>query len=133
MRQGQSATELALMIPILFGLMFVVVELALWLGGTHYTNYAAFTGARAQQVGRKAEDATQWLLDGRATSGATTRDDGSSVTVSMPWTADLPFASGIGDMDYDVTVTAGPDEESYEGTSGTRSSRYGDNNCRGGC
>ena len=132
MRKGQSATELALMLPILLGLLFVVVELGLWLGGTHFSNYAAFSGARAQQVGRKPEDATRHLLDGNATSGASTSDDGNSVTVSMPWTADLPFASGIGDMDYELTVTAGPDEEGYEGKSGWRSTQYGDNNCQGG-
>jgi len=54
----------------------------------------------------------------------------------MPWQADLPFVSGIGTMDYEVSVTAGPDESSYERTTGNgnKATRYGDNNCpRGGC
>ena len=133
MRKGQSATELALMLPILLGLLFVVVELALWLGGTHYSNYATFTGARAVQVGRKAEDAVDLLLDGRATWRSTTTDDGQSATVRVPWKADLPFATGIGDLEYELTVVAGPDEQGYEGKTGLRANRYGDNNCRGGC
>ncbi len=132
-RAGQSTTELMLMIPVIFMLLFAVVELALWLGGTHYATYAAFAGARAQQVGRQASDATDMLLDGRATRRARAVDDGESVTVDMPWKADLPFISGVGDMSYEVTVTAGPDEEQYEGKTGNLSRRYADNNCRSGC
>jgi hypothetical protein len=132
MRRGQSATELVLMLPVLLGLLFVVVELGVWLAGSHYTTYAAFAGARAQQVGRDPEDATGLLLDGRATRRATTTGDGTSVTVQMPWAFDLPFTP-TGDLSYDVTVTAGPDEEKYEGRSGNLSKRYADDNCRGGC
>lgn len=133
-RKGQSTVELVMMIPVIFGLLFVVVELALWLGGTHFTTYAAFAGARAQQVGREPSDATAALLDGRATSGHSTSADGQSVTVQMPWEFDLPFVSAIGSVDYDVSATAGPDEFKYERTSGNRSGRYGDNNCpKRGC
>lgn len=132
MRRGQSATELVLMLPVLLGLLFVVVELALWLGGTHYTTYAAFAAARAQQVGRDPEDAARMLLDGRTTHGATASGDGESVTVQMPWKFDLPFTP-TGDLSYDVTVTAGPDEERYESTGGDLRGLYADNNCRGGC
>ena len=132
MRRGQSATELMLMLPILLGLMFVVVELGVWLASTHYSTYAAFAGARAQQVGRDPEDATGMLLDGRATRKASASGDGSSVTVQMPWAFDLPFTP-TGDLSYEVSATAGPDEEDYEGRSGIRAGRYGDNNCRGGC
>lgn len=132
-RRGQSATELAIALPIVLGLLFAVVELGLWLGGTHYANYAAFAAARAQQVGGDATGVVSTLLDGRATRGATASAGGGSVTVSVPWEADLPFVSGFGDLSYDVTVTAGPDEAGYEGTTGIRANRYGDNNCRGGC
>ncbi|MBM4389707.1 MAG: pilus assembly protein [Deltaproteobacteria bacterium] len=131
--RGQSATELAIALPIVLGLLFAVVELGFWFGGTHYANYAAFAGARAQQVGGNPEAAVSALLDGRATRDATARADGSAVRVDMPWEADLPFVSGIGDLSYDVTVVAGPDEEGYEGLSGDRAGRYGDNNCRGRC
>ncbi len=134
-RVGQSTVELVMMIPVLFGLCFMVVELALWLGGTHFVTYAAFAGARAQQVGRDPEAAVGMLLDGRATRRASTSGDGSAVTISMPWKADLPFTSAVGDLTYEVTVTAGPSEEDYEGTTGNgkRAQRYGDNNCQGGC
>lgn len=132
-RRGQSATELVLMLPVLLGLLFVVVELALWLGGSHYSTYAAFAGARAQQVGGDADGAVRMLLDGRATRRARASADGQSVTVDMPWRADLPFTSAVGDMSYDVSATAGPDEEGYEGLTGNRARRYGDNNCGSGC
>ena len=133
-RRGQSSVELMLMIPVIFGLLFAVVELAFWLGGTHFTTYAAFAGARAQQVGRDPAAATEMLLDGRATSSQSTSGDGQSVTVNMPWAFDLPFVSAIGSVDYEVSATAGPDEFQYEGRSGKRASRYGDNNCpSGGC
>jgi hypothetical protein len=133
-RRGQSTVELMFMIPVIFGLLFAVVELAFWLGGTHFVTYAAFAGARAQQVGRDAEEATAALLDGRATRSQSTSADGQSVTVYMPWAFDLPFVSAVGDVDYDVSVTAGPDEFQYEGRSGDRAWRYGDNNCpSGGC
>ncbi len=121
------------MLPVLLGLLFVVVELALWLGGSHYSTYAAFAGARAQQVGGDADGAVRMLLDGRATRRARASADGQSVTVDMPWRADLPFTSAVGDMSYDVSATAGPDEEGYEGLTGNRARRYGDNNCGSGC
>lgn len=132
MRRGQATTELVLMLPVILGLLFTVVELALWLGGTHYTTYAAFAGARAQQVGRDPMDATDALLDGRLTHSATTTGSGSSVKVEMPWAFDLPFVVS-GDQTYEVNVTAGPDEERYEGRSGVKSILWADNNCRGGC
>lgn len=133
-REGQSTVELVMMIPVIFGLLFAVVEIALWLGGTHFTTYAAFAGARAQQVGRDPMDATSALLDGRGTRAHSTTADGQTVRVEMPWEFDLPFVSAIGSVDYDVSATAGPDEFRYERTSGNRSGRYGDNNCpKRGC
>lgn len=121
------------MIPLIFCVLFVVVQLAFYLGGTHYVNYAAFAGARAQQVGGDGERAAGLLLDGNATSSASLSGASDSFTVEQPWEFDLPFADFFGTFDYDVTVVAGPDEEQYEGRSGNLSGLYADNNCRGGC
>lgn len=122
-----------MMIPVIFCALFLVVELAFFFGSTHYVNYAAFVGARAQQVGESATDAAGMLLDGNVTRAASVRGGSSSVTIEQPWQMDLPFTSGFGSFDYEVTVVAGPEEARYEGRSGTRSTRYGDNQCGTGC
>lgn len=132
-RRGQATVELALMIPLIFAVLFFVVQFAFFLGDTHYVNYAAFAGARAQQVGGDGQGAAEMLLDGNATRLATVSAGGESVSVSQPWSLDLPFTDTFGDLDFDVTVVAGPDEERYEGTSGRLPQLYADNNCRGGC
>ncbi|MDP2312793.1 MAG: pilus assembly protein [Pseudomonadota bacterium] len=135
LRRGQSTVEFAIMIPVIFAALFLIVELAFFFGSTHYVNYAAFTAARAQQVGESATDAAGLLLDGNVTRQATvSANTGSgSVTVEMPWEMDLPFTSGFASFDYDVTVVAGPEEAQYEGRTGSRSTRYGDNQCGSGC
>lgn len=134
-RRGQSTVEFAIMIPVIFGVLFMIVELAFFFGSTHYVNYAAFTAARAQQVGESATDAAGLLLDGNVTRSATVSANAGSgsVKIRMPWQTDLPFAHGVGSFDYDVTVIAGPEESRYEGLTGTRSTRYGDNQCGSGC
>lgn len=133
-RRGQASVELALMIPLLFAVLFAIVELAFFFGDTHYVNYAAFAAARAQQVGGDANRAASMLLDGNATSSARVNPDaGGSVKVSQTWPFSLPFTSGMGDLELEVTVVAGPDEEQYEGRSGRLPQLYADNNCRGGC
>lgn len=134
LRRGQSTVELAIMIPVILGALFLVIELALFFGSTHYTNYAAFSAARAQQVGESATDAADMLLDGRVTREAQVRasSGGGSVTVELPWELDLPFLGGFSDFDYDVTVVAGPEEARYENFT-NRGQRYGDNQCGPRC
>ena len=134
-RTGQATVELALMLPVVFMLLFVCVELAFYFGNTHYTNYAAFIAARAQQGGQDAQDAAKLLLDGNTTRNGRVRPSASngSVTISQRWRMDMPFLRTFGDLDYDVTVVAGIDEEKYEGRGGGNGSRYGDNQCRGRC
>ena len=46
-RKGQATTEFALMIPVIFALLFAIVEYAYYLGAVHYVNYATFAAARA--------------------------------------------------------------------------------------
>jgi Flp pilus assembly protein TadG len=136
-RRGQSTVEFAIMIPVIFAALFLIVELAFLFGSTHYVNYAAFAAARAQQVGESATDAADLLLDGNVTKNATVRANtgAGSVKIEMPWEMDLPFTSGFADFDYDVTVVAGPEEARYEGTTGNgkQAKRYGDNQCGSGC
>jgi hypothetical protein len=134
-RRGQASVELVLMLPILFGVLFMLVEFAFFFGDTHYVNYAAFAGARAQQVGARAEDATRMLLDGNVTRDTRVRPSRSqgSVTILQRWRKDLPFERGTGDLDFEVTVVAGPNEEDYEGRTRVNPARYADNNCRGRC
>jgi hypothetical protein len=129
-RRGQSTVELAIMIPVIFVGLFIIVELAFFFGST---NYAAFAAARAQQVGESPTDVAALLLDGNVTRDASVSATGDSVTIDMPWEMDLPFLSTFSDFDYDVTVVAGPDEAEYEGTTGNRSTRYGDNQCGRRC
>lgn len=133
-RRGQSTVEFAIMIPVICAALFLVVELAFFFGSTHYVNYAAFVGARAQQVGQSATDAAGLLLDGNVTRSASVRAStgGGSVTIEQPWSMDLPFTSGFASFDYDVTVVAGPEEARYENTT-NRGRRYGDNQCGSRC
>jgi hypothetical protein len=134
-RRGQSTVEFAIMIPVIFAGLFLIVELAFFFGSTHYVNYTAFSAARAQQVGESATDAADILLDGGLTRDASVRANtgAGSVKIDMPWAMDLPFLSTFGDLDYDVTVVAGPEEAKYEGRTGNRSQRYGDNQCGPRC
>jgi hypothetical protein len=134
-RRGQSTVELALMLPLVFAVLFFIVELAFFFGSTHYVNYAAFAAARAQEVGESATDAADLLLDGNVTRSAsvTAHPGAGTVKIALPWQMSLPGTSGFSDFDYDVTVVAGPEEARYEGLSGTRSTRYGDNQCGSGC
>ncbi len=131
-RRGQSTVELAIMIPVIFGTLFLLVELAFFFGSTHYVNYAAFAAARAQQVGESATEVTDLLLDGTATQDATVSANAGdgSVTIEMPWRMSLPFTSHFENFDYDVKVVAGPAEADYEALTingSERNSRYGDN------
>ncbi len=136
MRKGQATVEFALLVPFIFAFLFLVIELGFFFGDTMYVTYAAFAGARAQQVGEDASDATDLLLDGNMTRTATVSASRSrgTVTVRHRWPTSLPFVNQIvSNLDFDVTVVAGPNEEDYEGRSGALPSRYADNNCRGRC
>jgi hypothetical protein len=127
-RRGQSTVEFALMVPVILMLLFAAMELGFLFADTHYATYAAFSGARAQQVGQSGKDAADMLLDGGLTRNARVRTGSDSVTVLHEWPIDLPMLGGIDDVDYEVTVTAGPNEAKYENRSGNLSRQYADNN-----
>ncbi len=154
--------EFALMLPLVFALVFAVIEYSYYFGAVHYTNYATFAGARSLQANAKippgqigagdpalpsVEDA---LLNGNVTRLATlTKVGDDAVRGFLPWEASTPgFKAVMGDtMDVKMTVVLGREECNYEGTStadhnydswhpgrGDRADGYTDNglNCSGG-
>ena len=118
-RGGQAVTELALMLPLIFALVFAVIEFSYYLGGVHYVNYATFMGARAVQANESPADVESELLTGNVTNDAylVTLPSGSGVTGTLPWEAQMPgFAQVMGqDMTVDMTVSLGKPECQYEG------------------
>jgi len=140
-RRGQSTTEFALMIPVIFALLFAVVEYGYYLGAIHYVNYSTWMAARAQQVSDDGEALAQDLLTGRMTDAR----DGDvvvsfdetlgKVTSTFNWEAQTPgFRQVMGDMTVEMTVIAGPPECEYESSGAlaragvtSRAYRYADN------
>lgn len=135
-RCGQAVTELALMLPLIFALIFAVIEFSYYLGGVHYVNYATFMGARAVQANESPADVELALFTGNVTKSAylVTLSDGSGVTGTLPWEAQMPgFAQVMGqDMTVDMTVSLGKPECQYEGRNfsgltGESAAAYSDN------
>ncbi len=126
-RGGQSTVEFAIMIPLLFAILFMCIEFAFYFGAIHYDNYAAFSTARGVQVGEdSASDVQSQLLNGNATGGASISASSSSATVSQPWTVDMPgIKQLLGDIDFNVTAVLGSEEFQYEGQVNPT---YADNN-----
>ncbi len=123
-RSGQSTVEFALMIPIIFAILFAVVEYSYYFGAVHYVNYATFAGARAQQTSISEGAASgnvsgvaDVLLHGNVTGDATLSPEPGSgyVTGELPWTPDTPgFKEVMGDMTASMSVTLGAPECNYE-------------------
>ena len=135
-RSGQAVTELALMLPLIFALVFAVIEFSYYLGGVHYVNYATFMGARAVQANESPADVETVLLNGNVTDNAylETLPSGSGVKGTLPWAAQMPgFSQIMGqDMTVDMTVSLGTPECQYEGVNvsgltGDLSAAYSDN------
>lgn len=124
---GQATVEFALMLPLLFAILFMCIEFAFYFGAIHYANYAAFVTARGVQVGEdSASDVQQLIMNGNVTRGANISAGGSSATVSQPWEVDMPFVRDIlGDIGFDVTAVLGSEEYRYEGQVNPT---YADNN-----
>lgn len=135
-RKGQGTVELALMVPLLFAIAFMVIEFAFYFGAIHWDNYAAFAAARGVQVGQDVGNVQQYLLSGNihqymhdgAFRQTTVSDDGNGATVNQPWDADFPGVEQLlGDMSFQVSVVLGPDESRYENTI---NQEFADNNVR---
>lgn len=134
-RAGQATVELALMLPIIAMMFFLLFEFAFFFTSTSFVQYTAFTAARAQQVGQDGKAVARMLMTGGLVERGTIQESRSagSITIKQKWKFDLPFLSIFGDLDYDLTAVAGPDEEKYEGRAGGNAARYADNQCRGRC
>ncbi len=123
-RTGQSTVEFAMMIPIIFAILFAVIEYAYYFGAIHYVNYATFAAARAQQTsasdsaaGGNVSGVADVLLHGNVTKDASLTEDPSTgmVTAQLPWTPDTPgFKEIMGDMTVSMSVTLGAPECNYE-------------------
>ena len=126
-RRGQSTVEFALLIPLLFALLFMCIEFAFYFGAIHYDNYAAFVTARGVQVGEdSADDVKDWVLNGNVTGDAEISTDDSSATVQQDWEVDLPgIKQLLGDIGFEVTAVLGSEEFAYEGQV---NSQFADNN-----
>ncbi len=121
-RKGQSTAEFALMLPIIFGLLFAVIEYAYYLGALNYVNYATFSAARGLEVSDDPEAIVQDLLTGRMVDYGTgdvtitTNPTTGSVTSTLIWEATSPgFEQLMGNMDASMTVTMGERECRHEG------------------
>jgi len=139
-RRGQGTVEFALMIPLLFGLTFLVVEFAYYFGAIHWDNYATFVAARGVQVGQSSFSTTERALlsgkihkykhDGRSYEvELETQDDRASVT--QPWIVDTPGIEelfGGEDIGFKTTVVLGSEEAQYERLV---NAMYADNNVGG--
>jgi hypothetical protein len=126
-RRGQATTEFALMLPLLFALLFMVIEFAFYFGAIHYANYAAFVTARGVQVGEdSASDVQSLIMNGNVTRNASISASSASATVSQPWEVDMPGINQLlGDIGFDVTAVLGSEEIRYEGQVNPM---YADNN-----
>ena|GEM_PF-4427351 len=121
-RRGQGAVELAIMLPLLFALAFAVIEFAFYFGVISWDVHAAYSGARAAQVGEDPGEVGDLLLDGNVTKNASISEGFGSVTVEQPWRTDLPFVNQLVEStDFRVTATLGYEESAYEDQIYTRS------------
>ena len=136
MRRGQGTVEFALMIPLLFGIVFAVIEFAYYFGAIHWDNYATFVAARGVQVGQEDfRNTERYLLggnlhhyshDGRQYDAEL--DLGSDrASVTQPWQVDFPGVEQLfdGDVGFTTTVVLGREEAQYEKIV---NSEYADNN-----
>ena len=125
------------MVPLIFALLFAVIEYAYYLGAIHYVNYATFMGARAQQVDDDPTDVAEDLLSGNMVDyrdGDVEFDidrTGGSITSTFLWEAQSPgFEQVMGVMDAEMTVVLGPPECLYEDRVSALAAQYSDNKLR---
>ncbi len=133
-RRGQSTTEFALMLPLIFAILFGAIEYAYYLGAIHYTNYGTFVAARAIQANDDPSEAADMVLTGNATStrggDARITSIGNGARGELLWgPASTPGFNQVltDNMDVQMEVFLGPAECGYEGRSGSASARWSDN------
>jgi len=126
---GQSTTELALMMPIIFALFFWAFQVNIIMMGYHQVAYASFMAARSFEVQHDEpshpQHVLQMILTGQiyqnnengppSISVGTKRkdtkwDQPDGVKISMPQFASLPYARGLLNFESSVPTHLGPDE-----------------------
>lgn len=142
-QRGQSTVEFMLMVPVLFAILFFVIEMGLYFTSVHYGTYAAFAIARSQEVGFAPTYNSVPKVANLILTGALW-DSGSAVAVSDARTGlvsgvavqlndfeskvPFPFIKPLlPAMNFDTRVYLGPDERGYEGVEGRAADQY-DNN-----
>ena len=141
-QRGQSTVEFMLMVPVLFSILFFVIEMGLYFTTVHYGTYAAYASARAQQVGfgsryQSLEDVSGVILSGAiwkdAEVSAESAGGSSAAGVSIRVTdyqekVPFPFLKPLmPNLEFKTSVYLGPNECRYEGVEERRSDQY-DNN-----
>ena len=134
-RRGQSTTEFALMLPLIFAILFGAIEYAYYLGAIHYTNYGTFVAARAQIANDNPNEAAGMVLNGNVTSldsgGTRITPDTNSVKGTLAWgPASTPGFNQVilNNMDVEMEVVLGPPECGYElKTQASKLSQWSDN------
>lgn len=141
--RGQSTVEFMLMIPVLMSIYFFVLKMGLWFTTIHYGNYAAFSIARAQQVGfsnlyPSVSSLNDIILTGAVWTNSAAKPVGPSKyaatgisvaltefeeKVPMPFLRDL-----LPNMQFDTKVYLGSLELNYEYKAEGRSLSLYDNN-----
>lgn len=138
LRSGQSTVEFMLMIPVLFSVLFFVIQMGLYFTTIHYASYAAYSTARAQvgnfnDVYSDAEAVSRLMLTGQVWGADTAESINGGIGASVTMTnfesrVPFPFISAlVPPMNFDVAVNLGPREVDYEGLEGRPSDQY-DNN-----
>jgi len=140
LEHGQSTTEFMLMIPVLFSMLFFVIEMGLYFTSVHYSTYAAFAAARSQQVGYSdqygdAKAVTDLILTGALWGTATVNPVGNQSGVAIgleDYQKLVPFpfiVSLLPNLKFETQVYLGINECRYEyATNSSRPIDQYDNN-----
>ena len=140
-QRGQSTVEFMLMVPVLFAILFFVVEMGLYFTTIHYGTYAAFATARSQQVGFSPmhgdvsavsdliltgavweSGAAQSVMVGGEAAGVRIKLKDFEKKIPFPFIRNL-----LPSMTFATQVNLGPDERDYEGVEARPPDQY-DNN-----
>ncbi len=127
-QRGQSTVEFMLMLPVIFSMLFFVIQMGLYFTTVHYGTYAAFATARSQQVGfsdtySSAKEVSDLILTGAVWGSAvvgveSTMGDESGISVSLTDFERLvpfPFITKLmPNTKFKTSVYLGPRECEYE-------------------
>ena len=125
---GQSTTELALMMPVIFATFFWAFQVNIIMQGYHQVAYASFMAARGFEVQRNGRGDPQKIqqriltgkifmdnVNGPPSASATKRSDSAwgdadGATVNMPQFASLPYVRALLNFPSKVPTHLGANE-----------------------